>query len=189
VDVSFEAVEATAYTVLSFLLDFVRDHFESLSADEQALQAKIRERVASLEALVESRWADIKPRIDQARADGQLVLECLACSQEAAVVAGEDQVVCEFCHEENDPVAIAQAVVGGAYSAMSPKDQLSSDLGPWECPDCDSITLIAESPGYLCLSCGTGWAELDHCDSCGLPFKGGDEAAICRDCFAAKMDT
>lgn len=189
VAIRIDVVEATAYNVLSFLLDFVRCSFSSLSLGEKDLQAKIRERVGRLAALVESRWHEIGPRIEQARANGQSVLECSTCSQQAAVVVGDGEVVCEFCHEEVAAAAMAQAVTSASYASMRPKDSLSADLGPWSCPHCERFTLIAESPGYLCLSCGTGWSDLDHCDSCGAPFDDGDEATTCGNCFAARMGT
>jgi hypothetical protein len=187
VEIQVEAVEATAYRALSFLLDFVHEHFGSLSPSEKELQEKIRKQLVSLGEMVDHRWDDIRPRVDGAREEGKAILECPECSEEAAIVTGDDRVVCEFCHEEMRPSIMADALVCAAYSGLGAKERMEEDFGPWDCPECDHTTLVAESPGYLCLSCGTGWSSLPQCDSCGRPFGGGEDDIICGDCFSARL--
>jgi hypothetical protein len=190
------AIEAESCKVLSFAIDFVRDELEpeGLATKEEELLAVLRKGVANLASIVKHRWHDIRKKVDAARDDGLFILPCPTCQEPAAVLSDDaDGISCEFCHAGYAPNDAATALVQIPLQSMRPKDALMCEFGPYDCPECDSYTLIsaggiaADLPAYLCMNCAETWDELGRCDYCNKPIPLDDEIMTCSDCMSDKM--
>lgn len=192
------AVLAGAASTLSFLVDFVNEHFRgtSLGCREEALLRGIRQGLAEFERFVQSRWSQIQGEVDAA---GAVVSYCDSCGQRAVI--GEQpskdptNYECKFCGHCCTAKDAADAFIFGElgidhYTCVK-------DGGEWPvtwCSECLQELLVDRGGSgdvrpheqFICFGCGETWMEggLYCCVKCGQLFDPGDDTmSVCDDCF------
>jgi hypothetical protein len=192
-----DALRAAAASALSFVLDFVNEHFlESLKPNEEQLFRQIREGVAEFERFVQERWKRIRSDIDAA---GLIVSCCESCGQNAVIASRSSDHECRFCGHRCSAEEAADAFIGtevGIDYYTAYKEGCTWPRS--ECPGCEQDLLVDRGGSgsmhpherFICFGCGTTWMEgaLDDCLRCGKLFDPGDDSmTVCDDCFEAAV--
>lgn len=195
-----EAVEASAVSVLSIVLDFVNREFEhdELSEEESRLLEAIRTSIAEFRRFTEERLQIISPRIKEARGEYGAIVQCPLCLQKS--LSADVNVECLFCGykaeaEDAAEMFIANVLQESRYRAFKE----GYDYPLYLCPNCDNQALVdkgisggmAPQVQFVCFACGFEWLEGDLrvCELCGNPKDPEDFfAGQCSDCFRAYTD-
>jgi len=190
------AMQASTAQMVSFLIDFVGENFESEDFEdvEDELLAQIRSKLGACEAVVQSRLGLIQSEVTALYS----VIQCPSCMQKAMSADG-GVVKCLFCHHAPSPsVAVEEYVTSilGCPDSFT----LAKDGGEWPvktCPECGDDTFVTAVPGpadtydFYCFNCGYEAKEhqMSLCCDCSEYFDHGDEPGIgiCPDCFHAKV--
>jgi hypothetical protein len=189
---SFEAVQGTASSALSVVLDVILPELEpeKLEKEDQETVAEIRQLLGSIDGFIEKRWKVIRGKVEAA----PFVVVCPDCMQKAAKL--DDGLACLFCgaataRDNSERVAIRYAEQALGYCAYTSMKDGGPDLVR-QCPGCGREALVDHGPGgsqhptrqHICFACGEAWMEgiLEDCPMCGELCEL-DDAAVCNDCL------
>ena len=178
---STEAVTASAAAALAILLDFIKNHLEiqTMEQNDQILLDEIRSELSEFKEFVRKRWRLIESEVKSART---AVIICPRCGQAAAVA--HEGATCLFCgyHRAAEYAAREYAVIVLGEDPTEGWPDLVQ-----KCPDCDTETLVqdASASRFVCLQCGNSWkdTDFDNCLHCGQSFKRDGEQTVCDGCF------
>jgi hypothetical protein len=192
---SLLAVQSSVTQMVSFLVDFVEEAFESESLEEEeGLITDIRSKLGECSAVVEDRCK----QIEKAVADQYSTITCPTCQQDAMSADG-GTVKCLFCNYSTDSESAAEEYVANILG-MHSRYAEEKDGGEWPlttCPECGSNSFVTQVPGTYdthhgyCFCCGTEYSPEDseECYDCGELYRHSGEAGhhICSDCFQARV--
>jgi hypothetical protein len=190
---SANVAEATSLLVKtwSFLWDFVHEQIPSLSDAAEELLERIRRRMVKQESYVTERLGEIRPEVEHAQDEGNLIVACPSCLQETLIIPGGHDPHCPFCRyqRESQEVADQWATVFVGYPHTDPKEAWDDPVVR-ECPSCGSEAMIEfedgdavpPDPAWVCFSCGDSGSPMTKCHSCGEEFPWEGEVCACPDC-------
>lgn len=191
---SVEAITSSAAEVLSILLDFIKMHLETskFSITEKHALSIIRKDLCRFELLVDKRMKKISSQLKKAEKKFN-ILSCPSCLQNALVV-GDDDPTCIFCHYSGKPKTVAvewiETILGIDYY-LAKKD--GTDYPLHTCCDCGYDSLVKVGPTgdssiadqYVCFNCGQKWSlsDIGECQRCNeLYFVKEDDVGECLSC-------
>lgn len=189
----FEVNEATVVIksisaeVLSFLLTFIGDEFDSIkfSQHAQMIIGNLRELLKKFREFERVRLKQLTPRLEKERCKYTIV-ECPVCRHETFVVDGNTN--CLFCTLTGEPEDMAQLYVENVMNISAHVCTMDGGTFPvYNCPNCDGYeSYVDTKDGFLCFACGEYDPEetVQFCESCGEPFID-NNSSRCSDCLDA----